>query len=147
MATDQRKLGRGFRRELQDGLRAVPAHHARRIKPPASQDVWHGQNLHLLVDLALTLQVARFRDQAHPLEHATPTARASIMRYLEIGETVPPYFVWRIAVLLRKGKEITRELRFRQAWCRHQSAYVALGTREKKISERLRKLELRQTGI
>ena len=90
---------------------------------------------------------AAFRETKQDLGFNCDFVRASFMRYMEIGETVPPYFVWRIAVLLRKGKEMTRELRFLQAWCRHQSAYVALGTREKKIAERLRKLELRQTGI
>ena len=67
--------------------------------------------------------------------------RASFKRHLEIGEPVPPYFVWRVAVLLRKAKQKKRELLFLRAWCRHQKGYVALGPREKRLEERLRKLE------
>lgn len=67
--------------------------------------------------------------------------RASFMRHMEAGEPVAPYFVWRIAVLLRKAKEPERELRFLRAWCRHQKGYEALGSRENLLEERLRKLE------
>ena len=66
---------------------------------------------------------------------------AALKRERETGEPVPPYFVWRIAVLLRKAKEPERELQFLRAWCRHQEGYVSLGTREKRLVERLQKLE------
>lgn len=90
---------------------------------------------------------AAFRETKQDLGFNCDFVRASFMRYLEIGEEVPPYFVWRIVVLLRKAGETGRELGFLRAWCRHQSTYVALGTREKKLAERLRKMELDQAGV
>ena len=89
---------------------------------------------------------AAFRETKQDLGFNCDFVRASFMRYLGIGEVVPPYFVWRIAVLLRKAKETRRELQFLRAWCRHQSAYVALGTREKKLAGRLHKMESYHAG-
>ncbi len=66
---------------------------------------------------------------------------ASIMRHMETGEPIAPNFVWRIAVLLRRAKHEQRELRFLRAWCGRYGEYEMLGTRERKLEERLRKLK------
>ena len=84
---------------------------------------------------------AAFRETKQDLGFNCDFVRASFKRYIETGEEVPPYFVWRVAVLLRKAKRLDRELRFLRAWCRHQKVYVALGNTDKRLAERLRKLE------
>ncbi len=69
--------------------------------------------------------------------------RASFERYWMVGEPVPPYFVERIAVLLRRAREPDRELRFLLAWYRHAGDRPT-GTRHAKLIERLRKMEHRR---
>ena len=55
-------------------------------------------------------------------------------RWFEYGETHPPYFPWRIAVILSKRKEFEKEKRFLAAYCRHFK--FSVGTTDRKITER-----------
>ena len=57
------------------------------------------------------------RDQ--DLEFQCNYVRASFERYWMAGEPVPPYFVERIAVLLRRVGDRERELKVLRAWYRH----------------------------
>ena len=40
-------------------------------------------------------------------------------RWFEYGESHPPYFPWRIAIILSKRREVDREKRFLASYCRH----------------------------
>ena len=53
------------------------------------------------------------------LEWQCDTVAASFDRYQKTGEVPAPHYPMRIAVLLRKAKELDRERRFLAAWCRH----------------------------
>lgn len=55
-------------------------------------------------------------------------------RWFEYGETHPPYFPWRIAVILSKRKEFETEKRFLAAYCKHFKFRV--GTRDQEITRR-----------
>lgn len=69
--------------------------------------------------------------------------RASFERYWIGGEPVPPGFVKRVAVLLRKAREHNRELRFLRAWHRHMGDELT-GASRGSLIERLQKLENRR---
>ena len=47
------------------------------------------------------------------------TVASAFRRHLEQGEVVPPHYPMRIAILLRKAKDLERERRFLAAWCGH----------------------------
>lgn len=47
------------------------------------------------------------------------TVADSFRRYCETGEVPAPYYPMRVAVLLRKAKDLDREKQFLAAWCRH----------------------------
>lgn len=68
------------------------------------------------------------------------SVRNGFSRYLQIGETPPPYFPMRIAILLRKAKEKEREKSFLTAWCRHFGTINPNHGKYFKLSERLRML-------
>ena len=65
--------------------------------------------------------------------------RTFFSRHWQIGIIGITYYVWRVAVILRKAKELERELRFLRACCRHRAANVCLEGREQKLAARLRK--------
>ena len=81
------------------------------------------------------------RDQ--DLEFQCDYVRASFERYWMAGEPVPPFFVERIAVLLRRIGERERELKVLRAWYRHVGERPT-GARHAKLIERLEKLEERR---
>jgi hypothetical protein len=54
------------------------------------------------------------------------------------GEIPPPYYPWRIAVILSKAKRKAEEQRFLTAWCRHFGDIR--GGRYQALADRLRKL-------
>jgi len=58
--------------------------------------------------------------------------------YLNNGEIPPPYYPWRIAVILRRIKEPEIEKRFLAAWCLHFPH--AVGGRYTGLIERYQKL-------
>ena len=60
-------------------------------------------------------------------------------RHFQIGSVGITYYVWRVFVLLRKAKELERELRFLSAVCRHKAANVCPEDRMKKLVARLQK--------
>ena len=74
------------------------------------------------------------------LEFQCDYVRASFERYWMAGEPVPPYFVERIAVLLRRIGERERELKVLRAWYRHVGERPT-GARHTRLIERLRKME------
>lgn len=54
------------------------------------------------------------------------------------GETPPPYYAWRIAVILSKAKRKYEEASFLSSWCKHfghtrGTRYEALAARARKI--------------
>ncbi len=55
-------------------------------------------------------------------------------RWFEHGETHPPYFPWRIAIILSKRKELEKEKRFLAAYCGHFKYRV--GKRDQEITNR-----------
>lgn len=59
-------------------------------------------------------------------------------RYRERGEIPPPYFSWRIAVILSKAKRKDLEKQFLASWCRHFGDFE--GTRYRALAERYAKL-------
>lgn len=71
------------------------------------------------------------------LEWQCGIVRENFLKYTETGDRPPPYFAWRIAVILRKTKEHEREKAFLIAYCRHFGPHE---TTEKKLHERLGKL-------
>lgn len=62
---------------------------------------------------------------------------AALDRWFETGEGHPPYWPWRIAVILSKRKELEREKRFLAAYCRH--FWNRKGRRDEMILERAEK--------
>ncbi|GGO89939.1 hypothetical protein [Stakelama pacifica] len=54
------------------------------------------------------------------------------------GEAPPPYYAWRIAVILSKAKRKDEEGRFLAAWCKHFGA--TRGNRYEALADRARKL-------
>lgn len=58
-------------------------------------------------------------------------------RHFEYGEYHPPYYPWRIAVILSKRKELDREKRFLAAYCTH--FWDRVGRRDQMILERAEK--------
>jgi hypothetical protein len=56
------------------------------------------------------------------------------------GETPPPYYAWRIAVILGKAKRKSEEARFLNAWCRHFGDWK--GNRYEALAKRARKLNV-----
>lgn len=57
-----------------------------------------------------------------------------VKAWIEHGEHPPPYYPWRITVILRKIKNLEAERRFLAAYCKH--FYNTLGSRNAKIAER-----------
>lgn len=57
--------------------------------------------------------------------------------WFEHGAVVPPYYAWRIAVILAKAKRPEDERAFLAAWCRHFGRKV--GGRFSALAERARK--------
>lgn len=58
-------------------------------------------------------------------------------RWFEMGESHPPYWPWRIVVILSKRKDLDREKRFLAAYCRH--FWKRKGRRDEMILERAEK--------
>lgn len=63
--------------------------------------------------------------------------QASLNRWFATGESHPPYWPWRIAVILSKAKELERERRFLAAYCRH--FWNRKGRQDEMILERAEK--------
>jgi hypothetical protein len=62
----------------------------------------------------------------------------SFLKYVETGEVPAPHYPMRVAIILRKLKEIDLELSFLDAWCRHfpsgpGQVYFDLYDRAKKL--------------
>ena len=63
-----------------------------------------------------------------------------LVRHLTIGEPIPPYYAWRVAIILRRAKLIDEEKRFLAAWCLHYPdgsggrRYAALVERHRKLN-------------
>ena len=55
-------------------------------------------------------------------------------RWFKFGETHPPYFPYRIAVIISKRKELDWEKRFLASYCRHFRDRI--GNRDEKITQR-----------
>ncbi len=55
----------------------------------------------------------------HDFEWQCNTVSESFKRYCNQGEIPTPYFPMRIAIMLRKAKELELEREFLAAWCRH----------------------------
>lgn len=67
-------------------------------------------------------------------------------RWFEYGETHPPYFPLRIAIILSKRKELEKEKHFLAAYCRHFK--FRAGTRDQQITNRaIKKGAISQDGI
>ncbi|MDE0113804.1 MAG: hypothetical protein OXN84_16140 [Albidovulum sp.] len=65
--------------------------------------------------------------------------RTFFSRHFQIGEIGVTYYVWRVFVLLRKAKELERELGFLRAVCRHKTANVCPEYRMIKLAAQLEK--------
>ena len=72
------------------------------------------------------------------LDWQCDTVAAAFDRFLETGEVPAPHYPMRIAVLLRKAKDIDRERRFLAAWCKHFES--GNGTTFNKLLERAKKV-------
>jgi hypothetical protein len=61
-----------------------------------------------------------------------------VEHYFQNGEYPPPYYAWRIGVILRKSKLLTLELEFLEAF--NEKFSDGVGQRYGKIGERIAKL-------
>ena len=66
------------------------------------------------------------------------TVSQAFRDYLENGEIPAPHYPMRVAILLRKTKEIDRERKFLAVWCKHfpsgnGATYAAIVKRAKKV--------------
>jgi len=61
------------------------------------------------------------RQTDNDLGHPVKTLLKFFKRLYEFGEPVPPYYTWRVAVILRRARLPDEEKRFLAAWCRHYS--------------------------
>lgn len=58
-------------------------------------------------------------------------------RWFKLGETHPPYFPWRIIIILSKRREFEIEIRFLSAYCKHFYDGARRGSRtDERIVER-----------
>ena len=72
------------------------------------------------------------------LDWQCDTVAAAFERFQETGEVPAPHYPMRIAVLLRKAKDLNRERQFLSAWCNHfpsgnGATYGKLLARAKKV--------------
>jgi len=75
-------------------------------------------------DLALYNQTeesfrAEIRNSDNDLPEQVVRFNHGLDRWFEYGECHPPYFPWRIAVILSKRKQVERERAFLASYCRH----------------------------
>lgn len=82
---------------------------------------------------------AHIRSIEHDIGAQVRIVAEACRGWFEKGETPPPYYAWRVAILLRKEKANHLEREFLQAWCRHFGHFR--GTRYEMIAERLEKIE------
>ena len=75
----------------------------------------------------------------HDLSRQISIVNEALDSWFGKGETPPPYYAWRIAVILGKAKRKSEEARFLNAWCRHfgdwkGGRYEALANRAHKFN-------------
>jgi hypothetical protein len=91
----------------------------------------------------LSLDEQSFRsylnDRADDLGQHVAILSDAFVRHLDIGEPIPPYYAWRVAVILRRAKFRKEESRFLSAWCLHYPNGDG-GRRYADLVERHRKL-------
>jgi hypothetical protein len=93
-------------------------------------------------DLAIYNQPEEFfreeiRNTDNDLNEQISRFNFGLDRWFEYGECHPPYFPWRIAVILSKRKDTEREQLFLAAYCRH--FWNRKGTRDEAIVARAEK--------
>ncbi len=81
---------------------------------------------------------AFMKDADQDLAWQCTTVSDAFRGYLENGEIPAPHYPMRVAILLRKIKDIDRERRFLAVWCKHfpsgnGATYSALVERAKKV--------------
>lgn len=90
----------------------------------------------------LSLPDGDFKEHIHKLD-SDLAANVTIVsetfdHFYQVGTLPPPYYPWRIAVILRKAKETELEASFLRAWCRHFP--TGNGKRYGDLVERARKI-------
>ncbi len=85
------------------------------------------------------------RERDNQIEFQIETTRNCFVHYLETGEIPPPYYPFRIAVILRRAKLILREKFFLEAWLKHFAGVV--GGRYADLFERLEKLNSKKNNL
>ncbi|BFT30206.1 hypothetical protein D210916BOD24_13820 [Alteromonas sp. D210916BOD_24] len=82
-----------------------------------------------------------FKDQLNEIDNnlleQVRIVSEGVHHYFKTGEIPPPYYAWRIAVILRKIKEYELEARFCMGFSKHFDRGV--GGRYSKIAERIEK--------
>jgi hypothetical protein len=64
---------------------------------------------------------AELRNTDNDLGEQIARFNVGLDRWFEFGETHPPYFPWRVAIILSKSGEKEKEREFLAAYCRHFS--------------------------
>ncbi|MFA5593242.1 MAG: hypothetical protein WC989_08010 [Micavibrio sp.] len=77
---------------------------------------------------------AHLKETDNDLKEQISIFNFGLNRWFEYGETHPPYFPLRIAIILSKRKELEKEKHFLAAYCRHFKFRV--GTTDQKITNR-----------
>ena len=80
---------------------------------------------------------AELRSIDNDLSRQIEIVHEGLDHWFATGLIVPPYYAWRIAIILSKAKREDEERAFLAAWCRHFGRVV--GGRFAKLAERARK--------
>lgn len=82
-----------------------------------------------------------FRTELRAVDNDLPRQISIVNESLDLwlgqGSTPPPYYPWRIAIILSKEKRADEEKAFLAAWCRHFGRIV--GGRYESLADRARK--------
>lgn len=80
---------------------------------------------------------AELKSIDNELERQIEIVNEGLDIWFDIGQSVPPYYAWRIAVILAKAKRPDDEKAFLAAWCRHFGNMI--GARYEALADRARK--------
>jgi len=80
---------------------------------------------------------AELRSIDNDLSRQIEIVHEGLDHWFATGLMVPPYYAWRIAIILSKAKREDEEKAFLAAWCRHFGRVV--GGRFAKLADRARK--------
>jgi len=80
---------------------------------------------------------AELRSIDNDLDRQVDIVNEGLDTWFEIGLSVPPYYAWRIAIILAKEKRLGDEKAFLAAWCRHFGHVI--GGRYEALADRARK--------